>query len=303
MCIQFRPGRLVYLVWPLIYLLAFTVAALAGEVTDTIERNFTVSGKPTIIVRNGDGRTRITSDSQSRVYVKAIREVRNVSSHTEAVGVAERVQIRIEQSGDRIEVEAKYPSHMAGFFGSKPEVLVHFEINAPKTSNIDARSGDGSLAVNGFDGRIELTTGDGELTADNCSGSLTAGTGDGSLQIENLQGDVTAHSGDGRISLNGIFRGLEVRSGDGDIDIHVGAGSRMEKDWSIRSEDGDVRLRLPGDFNATCDITTGDGRIDSELPITPEGFSSQNRLIGKLNNGGYRLRIQTSDGSVNIRKS
>lgn len=75
----------------------------------------------------------------------------------------------------------------------------------------------------------------------------------------------------------------------------------MERDWSIRSGDGDVRLRLPEGFAATLEITTGDGRIDSEQPITTEG-SSKNRLVGKLNNGGYRLRIQTADGDVHLVK-
>jgi subtilisin-like proprotein convertase family protein len=77
----------------------------------------------------------------------------------------------------------------------------------------------------------------------------------------------------------------------------------MERDWSIRSGDGNVRLILPEGFAAILDASASDGRIDSEQPITLEGSSSKNRLIGRLSNGGYRLRIQTGDGNINIRKS
>lgn len=76
----------------------------------------------------------------------------------------------------------------------------------------------------------------------------------------------------------------------------------MEKDWSVRSGDGDVRVRLPEGFAATLEASSNDGRIDSEQPITMEGSSSKNRLTGKINNGGYRLRIQTGDGNISIRR-
>ncbi len=77
----------------------------------------------------------------------------------------------------------------------------------------------------------------------------------------------------------------------------------MESDWSIRSGDGNVRLLLPEGFAATLDLGTGDGNIDSEQPVTTEGSSSKKHMLGKLNGGGYRLRIQTGDGDINIRKS
>jgi len=295
--------KLLCLIFVSTFLLTSGSVAFAGEIVDTIERSFTVSGRFTISLRNGDGRTRISADSQSQIRVKAIKEVHRAGSREEAQRIAEQVQVRIEQSGNQVEIEARYPRHIGGFFGNEPEVLVHFEVTAPKSSDIDARSSDGSLDVYGFDGRIDLITGDGDLTADNCSGRIAAQTGDGSLRIESSRGEVSAHSGDGKITLDGVFQGLEAKSGDGRIDVTARAGSRMEKDWSIRSGDGNVRLILPEGFAATLDASTSDGRIDSEQPITMEGSSSKNRLTGKLNNGGYRLRIQTGDGNINIRKS
>ncbi len=282
---------------------ALTGVAFAGEVAETIERSFSVSGRPSIYVRNGDGQTRITADSQSQVRVKAIKEVRHVSSHDEALRVAERVRVRIEQSGNRIEVAAEYPRNMGGFFGNEPQVLVHFEISAPKASDIDAKSGDGQLDVYQFDGRIDLETGDGDLTADNCSGRISARTGDGGLRVEGARGEVSARSGDGRMTIDGVLESLDAKSGDGRMDVTARAGSKMRGEWSLQSGDGGISLRLPEGFAAELDVRTSDGRIECEQEVRLEGSSSQNRLAGKLNNGGYRLRIQSGDGNISIRKS
>ncbi|HYK89629.1 MAG TPA: DUF4097 family beta strand repeat-containing protein [Acidobacteriota bacterium] len=300
---EFSTGRLARLASLIAIMSGCAGAVFGAQVVDTFERNFTVSERPTIFLRNTDGRTRITADAPGRVHVGVIKEVKNAANQAEAAKVAERVQVRIEQSGSRIEVEAKYPRTMHAFFGNEPEVLVHLEISAPKSSDVDARSSDGSMSIYGFDGRIETTTGDGELTVDNCSGHIVAQTGDGSLRIESTRGDVSAHSGDGKILLDGIFQGLEAKSGDGRIDVTARTGSKMEKDWSIRSGDGDVRLRLPEGFAATLEVSTGDGSIDCEQPVTREDHTSKNHLNGKLNNGGYKLRIQTSDGDVHLVKS
>ncbi len=283
--------------------LLFGATAFAGQVVDTVERNFTVPGRPAIVLRNGGGRSRITADNQAQVRVKATKEVRRAANEAEARQLAEQVQVRIEQSGNRIDVEAHYPKHIGNFFVDNPEVLVHFEVIAPRSSDIDARSTDGSLGVYGFDGKISITTGDGDLTADNCSGNIIAQTGDGSLEIESVRGDVSAHTGDGSMTLDGVFQGLDAKSGDGRIDIRARAGSKMGRDWSIHSGDGNVRLRLPEGFAATMELGTGDGNIDSEQPIAFEVGSSKKHVLGKLNGGGYRLRIQTGDGDINIRKS
>ncbi len=284
-------------------LIAAGGASCLAQVVDTLDRSFTVQGRPTIWARNGDGRIRIAADSQPQVRVKATKEVRHASNQEEARRLADRVQVRIEQSGNRIEAEAKYPSHVRVFFGNEPQVLVHFEITTPKASDVDAHAGDGSLEVLGLDGQISVSTGDGELTADNCSGRITAETGDGKLQIESVRGDVTARTGDGGMTLDGVFQGLDAKSGDGSIHITVRAGSKMEREWSIHSGDGGVHLTLPGSFSADLDASSGDGHIDSEFPITVEKTTSKNHLMGRLNSGGYRLRVQTGDGSINIRRN
>jgi hypothetical protein len=70
----------------------------------------------------------------------------------------------------------------------------------------------------------------------------------------------------------------------------------------LRTRDGSVSLRLPQDIAADLDAHTGDGRIDSDFPVTVSGSSltDSKSVRGRLNGGGPLLEIRTGDGSIHI---
>jgi hypothetical protein len=57
---------------------------------------------------------------------------------------------------------------------------------------------------------------------------------------------------------------------------------------------------LPDDFAADLAVRARDGKINTTVPVSVTGSLSENELSGKLNNGGYLLDIQTSDGDIQI---
>jgi DUF4097 and DUF4098 domain-containing protein YvlB len=234
--------------------------------------------------------------------VVAIKEaVRNAGSE-EARRQAASIEIRIEQIGNRIEAEAKYP-RLSGMWNRETLVLVHFEITGPVASDVDAHTSDGALLVDGFSGKLELSTSDGKLIATNCSGHVKSRVSDGEMRIANMQGELEAHTSDGRMNLDGVFKTLDVRSSDGNVEITVRPGSTMEREWSIRSSDGGIRMQLPEGFSASLDVSTSDGQIHVDHPLTlTAGSTSEHHLTGKLNAGGPSLKVHASDGSVTITK-
>ncbi len=277
-------------------------ACLAGEVVDRIDRTFPARERPMIYVRNSDGRTTLKATPGSEVRVLAIKEVVNASSDEEARQQAARVEVRIEQIGNRVEAEARYPK-VSGFWNHRLQVLVHFEISGPAASDLDAHSSDGALEADGFNGRLELSTSDGRLTATNCSGRINAHVSDGEMRIAGAQGELTARTSDGRMTIDGTFKALDLKSSDGTVEVDVRPGSVMERDWSVASSDGSIQIRLPEGFSADVDISTGDGSIHVDHPITMTGgMTSKHHLTGKLNSGGALFRIHASDGSVRVTK-
>jgi len=283
-------------------MISCAVPCLAGEVIDRIERTFSVKERPFIYVRNSDGRVSLKATSGSEVRVVAVKEVMKAASAEEARQQASRIEVRIEQTGNRIDVEAKYPKNW-GSWMHDTQVLVHFEVTGPVASDMDAHSSDGALEVEGFNGRLELSTSDGKLRAANCSGRINAHVSDGEMHITAAQGELEARSSDGRMTLDGTFKGLNVKSSDGDVDITVRPGSVMDREWAVNSSDGGISLRLPEGFDAELDVSTSDGSIRIDHPITLAGGKlSTNHMTGRLNKGGSLLHIHSSDGSVTISK-
>jgi hypothetical protein len=286
----------------LISLMLAASGCLAGEVVDRIERNFSVKERSLLYVRNSDGKTTLRATPGSEARIIAVKEVQKASSLEEARRAAAQVEVRVEQVGNRIEVEAKYP-RIWGSWDQHPVVLVHFEVIAPATSDLDVHNSDGALEVAGFNGQMDLSTSDGNLTATQCSGRLRAHVSDGEMRIVGLQGELDARTSDGAMTLDGSFKALDVRSSDGKVELTVRPGSVIERAWSINSSDGDVQMRLPEGFNADLDVSTSDGSIRVDPPLIMTGTkASENHLVGKLNKGGLPLRIHTSDGSITIVK-
>ncbi len=283
-----------------VFVLFASSACLAGEVVDRIERTFPVKDRPLLYIRNSDGRTTLRATAATEVRIVAVKEVLRASSAEEARRLAEQVEVRIEQVGSRIEVEARYP-RMSGFWDRNTQVLVHFDVSAPTGSDLDAHNSDGALEADGFNGRISLSTSDGTLTATSCSGIINAHVSDGEIRIAAAQGELQARSSDGRMTIDGSFKALDVRSSDGNVNITVLPGSVMERSWSINSSDGSIQLRLPSGFAADLDVSTSDGSIRLDHPVTLTGGAiSKHHVLGKLNGGGQSLRIHASDGSVSV---
>jgi DUF4097 and DUF4098 domain-containing protein YvlB len=174
----------------------------------------------------------------------------------------------------------------------------------PASSDLHARSGDGSVNVEGITGRIDVFTGDGSIHGSRLAGELKLATGDGSIRLSEASGKVDAQTGDGSVDVEGALTGVIVHTGDGTVRLVAIAGSDPTDDWSISTGDGSVTLDVPDAFNADLDARTGDGRIAVEdLAVAGvTGKMSKNNLRGQLGSGGRSVRIRTGDGSITLRK-
>jgi DUF4097 and DUF4098 domain-containing protein YvlB len=188
------------------------------------------------------------------------------------------LEIVERQTGDRVEIDLKLPS-MRWNTGRRS---IQVEVQVPRETRLDIRTGDGAIRVTDVGGELRLTTGDGSITAE--GGVL------GSLQ---------ARTGDGRIAVRGRVNALSLHTGDGSITAEVMPGSKPSTSWRIETGDGSVTLRLPSDFSADLDVHTGDGGVTVDLPMTAERREKQT-VKGKLNGGGPVVTVRSGDGSVKV---
>jgi len=247
-----------------------TTAAFADEWT----RKYAISGRPDLRVDANDGAVIIRASDRMEINAR-------VTTIGWKIAPGE-VQVVDHQMGDRVELEVRIPHHAFNVVFGRRSIRV--ELDVPRDLRSDIRTGDGSITAQSLRGEIHLHTGDGHIDADGLDGTLDANTGDG------------------RVRVRGRFDLLTLHTGDGSIDAEVASGSKMTSDWTVRTGDGHVTLRLPENFSADLDVHTGDGHIQSDLPVTVSGTHRDHELRGKLNAGGAVLTVRTNDGSIRLER-
>jgi hypothetical protein len=106
------------------------------------------------------------------------------------------------------------------------------------------RYGSGSARVARVSGSVQARSGSGDASFGEIGGSLSAGCGSGDLEVAAVRGSVRSRAGSGAASLGAVY---------GDVDLARGSGA--------------IAIGLPAGRTARLGVTTGSGRVDSELPV------------------------------------
>ncbi|HEX4595244.1 MAG TPA: DUF4097 family beta strand repeat-containing protein, partial [Bryobacteraceae bacterium] len=250
---------------------ALAISGVASA--DDWSKTFQVSGRPELRVNVNDGSVTVRTWDRKEI------EARVTTVHWRIPG---EVQVIDHQTGDHVDLEVRMPHHQ--FMLNFGQRSVQVELRVPRELRSDIRTGDGSIIVENLRGETRLSTGDGRIEATSLDGTLDAQTGDG------------------RIIIRGRFDQLNLHTGDGSIEAEINNGSRITSEWTVRTGDGHVTLRLPATLSADLDVHTGDGHIQSDLPVTQSGSRNEHELRGKLNAGGPPLIVRTNDGSIRLER-
>jgi len=274
------------------------VGADLGRFVDRQEKQFSVAGTPEVDLSTFDGSIEIRPWDKPEVLVVIEKRARNKAE-------ADTIEVRADQTGNRVQVEAKVPERDHAFsFSWHRSRSARLIVSAPAASNIVAKSGDGSIDVERITGRVELRSGDGSIRGSGLHGDLRAHTGDGSIKLDDVNGALDVDTGDGSIAASGTFTSVRAKSGDGGVTIHAAAGSAPSADWDIVTGDGSVTLELPDGFNSELDAHTGDGgiRLRDVAVSNTTGEISKHTVRGTLGAGGKTVRLRTGDGSITLRR-
>ena len=210
------------------------VGADLGRYVERDEKHFAMSGKPDVTLSTFDGSIEI------RPWDKADVEV-VIEKHGRDMDDVAQMDVHVEQQGNHVQVSVTQPKRDHGFnFNSRSAKLI---VSLPASSDVAAKSGDGSIDIERIVGHVQLRS------------------GDGSIRGRMLGGDVDADTGDGSIKLDGKLTGLRVRTGDGSVTGRAESGSAPSADWDIVTGDGSVTLEVPDGFGAELEAHTGDGSI------------------------------------------
>jgi hypothetical protein len=202
-----------------------------------------------------NGSVRVYGWDKNEVLVRALI-VGSANSLSEAKDLA--AEVKIETDGDR--VRANGPSTRRRSHWS-----VSYEIWVPRKTNFDTETSNGSVSVEGVEGRMDLRAQNGSITIRDVAGDVRGQTSNGSV---NAQLDGTAWKGEG---------------------------------LDLTTSNGSVNLEIPKGYNARLETGTVNGGMNIDFPITVQGTIGR-RITTNLGSGGTRVRAVTTNGSVRIRQ-
>lgn len=276
------------------FLAVMTLAAGAAPAhADDWSKTYQISGRADLRVSTDDGDVTIVGADQKQIDVHVTTAGYKISSS--------EVRIEESQNGDHVVISVKLPHMNWSFFGGRHK-SVKVDLHVPRELELDVQTSDGNVVAQNVSGQIRFNTGDGNVTATAVHGDIRLHTGDGHIEGTNFDGSLDADTGDGNLRINGRFDTLSLKTGDGNIEAQVGVGSKVANTWTVRSGDGHITMRIPGDLNANVDAHTGDGSITLDIPMTVSGSLSHSSVHGKLNAGGGTLSITSGDGSIHLEK-
>ena len=132
--------------------------------------------------------------------------------------------------------------------------------------------------------RVDIATGRGEITVDRAGSAVTASTGNGRVYVATERGPVN------------------VSTGSGDVDVRI-QSSPVDADVTVITGSGLIRVAVPSDFGGEVDAQSENGAFRTDFEITILGRIDAHHFRGTVGRGAARIRLQTGNGRIELRKS
>ena len=145
------------------------------------------------------------------------------------------------------------------------DVSVEFTVRVPAGVKVD---------VSTVNGGVDVAGAGAEIVAATVNGGIDASTNVGPVNATTVNGDIHA----------------SMRALGGDEDMR------------FATVNGDVVLTLPADFDADVEMSTVNGRLRSDYPVTVRGTIDPRHLRATIGKGGRRLNFRTVNGNLELRK-
>jgi DUF4097 and DUF4098 domain-containing protein YvlB len=131
---------------------------------------------------------------------------------------------------------------------------------------------------------------------------VDVGTGRGEITVERAGSAVTASTGNGRVFVATERGPVNVSTGSGDVDVRI-RSSADDADVTVITGSGLIRVAVPSEFNGGVDAQSENGTFRSDFDITIVGRIDAHHIRGTIGRGGSRIRLQTGNGRIELRKN
>lgn len=246
----------------------YGVMLFAGvSIAADVEHKYEVSKGGKLELKTDVGSLDIRTHNSDTVEIEVEVEGKN----------ADEFKVSHTVSGDDVSVTGTF-DRGDNYWGRN--IRAKFIITVPKEYNLDLRTSGGSIDI------------------DDLTGQVDANTSGGSIDIGDIDGNVDLHTSGGSITTGSI---------NGDLNGHTSGGSitatfakQLTDDATLDTSGGSITVRMIEDMQVDLSASTSGGRVRSDFSV--DGRVSKKSIRGEINDGGPRLILHTSGGSISIKK-
>jgi len=254
---------------------AFSSVAVAQQRAS--ERDFSWDGRVTsgrwLYVRNLNGSIRVERATGDRAEVTAVKRWRR--------GNPEDVRIETRRIG-----------------GDDGDAIICAFWNENASCDED---GYRSRGDNNWRGRNDNNDTSVEFTVRLPAGvRLGVSTVNGGVTVSGATSEVRASTVNGRVSAVSTGGPVNASTVNGDIDVRMRELGTGDLEYS--TVNGSIEIEVPANLDADIDMRTVNGSLSADFPITLQGRVNPRRMRATIGKGGRRLRLETVNGSVELRK-
>jgi Putative adhesin len=242
----------------------FSFDVFHGRAQDTWERTYTIAPGGRVEVLNVNGQIRAEVAADGVVRITAERSAK-AGSDEAARDLLQKIEMREEVGPERVRVQTVAPRGAMWGGGHK----VTYVVRVPAGVHVDLRTVNGGVRL------------------DNVGGEVRAASTNGGVQ--------------GRVAGVSL---LDARTTNGGVELEVTGPVARDGRVSLTTTNGGVRLAVPEATEADLTARCTNGRVSvTDLDFAADGEQTRRRLSGRLNGGGARIDLQTTNGGVAIRRS
>jgi DUF4097 and DUF4098 domain-containing protein YvlB len=126
-------------------------------------------------------------------------------------------------------------------------------------------------------------------------------TTNGGVHCVNLESVVEAATTNGNVEVS-TSEWASARTTNGGVRVAMG-NPKWSGELELTTTNGSVDVTLPASAEFKVDAATTNGGIRSDFPITVQGTFGPKTLSGTVGGGGRELKVATTNGGIELKKS
>lgn len=240
------------------------------------DRTLTTADVRILDAKTHNGHIAVTAGDTDEIILHITKKAYGLTM-AEAEEAMDALEVVTEQAGDvqRVFWRWKVPKGLNWSAG------VSYDITVPERLAARLKTHNGPIELSGIEGDTDVETHNGKILVDTHSNLVKAEAHNGHLTVMAPASEVYAKTHNGGVKLN-LTKGQNVTG-------------------TVKTHNGAVLVTVTESASANLDCKTHNGAISMSLPVEVVS-KSRRRMSAKFGDASGKLKVQTHNGAIRVRK-